>query len=217
MKLSNNKSPSTSKGTEIRHLVIGAVVFFLIEASRFLLYDFYYMPGYFNTIVLLVLITGTILAFAIHELCHRLMAQYYNLRVEFRLSLPGTIISLISIIVSPIKALVFGSVVIFDDQINNEKMGKIALAGPLINTFQAMLSVVLSDFFPFLYIFTIINTDLAMFNLIPIPPLEGEKVFTWSKVIWMIAFAASLIYWLMFSFSFEFGSRIKVWSASSRF
>jgi len=57
-----------------------------------------------------------------------------------------------------------------------------ALAGPFSNLLIAGLCGLINIIsFPepiqiFLYIFTIVNLSLAIFNLIPIPPLDGHKV-----------------------------------------
>jgi Zn-dependent protease len=34
-----------------------------------------------------------------------------------------------------------------------------------------------------------VNLWLAIFNMLPIPPLDGSKVFSWDKRIWTILFA----------------------------
>lgn len=56
----------------------------------------------------------------------------------------------------------------------------VALAGPASNLFMAFLSGLLSVYIPetraFTFIFTQINLGLAIFNLIPIPPLDGSKI-----------------------------------------
>lgn len=51
----------------------------------------------------------------------------------------------------------------------------ISLSGPLSNLF---LAVILSLFhLPFLNVFIFVNVALAVFNLLPIPPLDGSKIF----------------------------------------
>ena len=79
----------------------------------------------------------------------------------------------------------------------NKKLGMVlvSLAGPLSNLIMAFVSlllarVVVTYFVPpsevwlvveeilinFLYVFVILNIGLAVFNLIPIPPLDGSKI-----------------------------------------
>ncbi len=78
----------------------------------------------------------------------------------------------------------------------NQKAGMVmvALAGPIMNFILAFIGVlvngllfkiygssisgsfILETFQTFFYFFSIINIGLAVFNLIPIPPLDGSKV-----------------------------------------
>ncbi len=68
----------------------------------------------------------------------------------------------------------------------------VALAGPLMNFFLAILSVIglftmsllapennlfFTNLYGFLYLFSVVNIGLGVFNLIPLPPLDGEKIF----------------------------------------
>ncbi|KAF0091377.1 MAG: metalloprotease [Fusobacteria bacterium] len=59
-----------------------------------------------------------------------------------------------------------------------------ALAGPVSNIIQAILGTLLLNFnFPFIVlefiqVFVLINIILASFNILPIPPLDGYKVFS---------------------------------------
>lgn len=61
----------------------------------------------------------------------------------------------------------------------------VSLAGPFMNFILAILGVILLKFSllislesiqSFLYVFVSINLGLGLFNLIPIPPLDGSKV-----------------------------------------
>jgi Zn-dependent protease len=66
-----------------------------------------------------------------------------------------------------------------------KSMMLVALAGPLMNIvlayFSALLIQILNPdgyLFIFLYLSKIINAGLAVFNLIPVPPLDGSKILT---------------------------------------
>lgn len=70
---------------------------------------------------------------------------------------------------------------------DNEKLGiaLVSLAGPASNIIMVLFTAltnfvfkpdVNSNFFTFLLTFTMINLVLAIFNLIPVPPLDGHKI-----------------------------------------
>ena len=66
-----------------------------------------------------------------------------------------------------------------------EDMMKIAFAGPASNLFLALIGGVLirltgytSPLTSMLILFTQINISLAVFNMIPIPPLDGSQIFS---------------------------------------
>jgi Zn-dependent protease len=44
----------------------------------------------------------------------------------------------------------------------------------------------------------VVNLWLAAFNLIPVPPLDGSKVFAWSKLIWAIIAIPTWLFVLLF-------------------
>jgi Zn-dependent protease len=71
---------------------------------------------------------------------------------------------------------------------DNRRRGKAltALAGPASNLLLAAISGILYQFLSsyyliafFLQVFATINISLAVFNIIPIPPLDGHKIVNW--------------------------------------
>ncbi len=83
-------------------------------------------------------------------------------------------------------------VVVNPDYYKNKKRGMalVALAGPLMNFLLAMFSIIIMAIFVkvnaysnvliiiynFLLYFSVINLGLGLFNLIPIPPLDGSRI-----------------------------------------
>ena len=88
--------------------------------------------------------------------------------------------------------------------VTREKNGKISLAGPLTNIVLALI------FFVFILLFgaeegilgsffsygLIINSLLALFNLIPIPPFDGRAVYLWNKGIYIIVVIFAVLLFL---------------------
>lgn len=185
------RPPVRVSRVELRHLAVGTLVFFLIEASRFFFKS--------NLRSLVVILIGVVLAFAFHELAHKFAAQRYGFWAEFRLDPLGTILSAISII-SPIKIVAPGAVLIFGYLITEEQVGKIALAGPVVNIVQAVIFFMLSAVAPILAFVAMLNADLALFNLIPVAMLDGKKVFDWSKGVWALAMVSTVIVWAVATF-----------------
>lgn len=173
--------------TELLHLAIGVSIFFIIEAPLYLQY---------GALILLTIAGIIALAFALHELAHKFTAQNFGLWSEFRLDIFGTLISLVTAF-SPFKIIAPGAVVVFGSRVTREKMGKIALAGPIANIVQILIFVFLSRFFPILWFAAVLNADLAVFNLIPVSVLDGRKVFLWSKKVFTVVFVTALTLWVM--------------------
>lgn len=172
--------------TELLHLTVGIFIFFIIEAALFFRFELNF----------LISITGIIaLAFIIHELAHKFVAQYYGLWSEFRLDPFGILISLVTVFL-PLKLIAPGAVIISGSGITIEKKGKIALAGPLVNIIQVLVFSFISKSFPFFGLASILNSDLAIFNLIPLSVLDGRKVYEWNKVVWAVAFLIAIILWV---------------------
>ena len=130
------------------------------------------------------------LGFLLHELGHKIVAQYYRCFAEFR--------SFDSLLLLAIAMSFFGFVfaapgaVMIHGYVNKERNGKISIAGPAINIALALVFLILTFIFGsnivLMYGFRI-NVWLALFNMIPFGNFDGAKIFRWNKKLYF-AFVA---------------------------
>lgn len=157
----------------------------------------------FTLVSLLILIYSAIL----HEIAHGFIAERLGdptARILGRITLnPKSHIDPIMSVLLPLVLILSGSPVIFGaakpvpvDPFNlkdgRKDMALVSLAGPGMNIILAIVSAVLIhvlNFFQinnyigaflawFLLVSVRLNLILAIFNLIPIPPLDGSKIFS---------------------------------------
>ena len=149
-----------------------------------------------------------------HELAHKYSAVQLGCYARYILSPVGLLITLVSAIpYLPIRFLMPGYVVVsspyYDPVINKRVNGIVSYAGPLVNIVLGVASILayhfllpwlihvygLSYWIVVLAWFLIVNTQIngwvAVFNLLPIPPLDGSKIIAWKPLIWIIMIVAS--------------------------
>jgi Zn-dependent protease len=136
------------------------------------------------------------LSFFAHEIAHKVIAQRRGLWAEFRLTLWGSVLTLVSII-SPFFKIISPGAVMISGSRGIEEMGRISLAGPLVNIALSAVLLGLSALVPaeFAWVFFLsgfLNGFMAVFNLIPFGIFDGFKIFSWDKKIWAAAFALSV-------------------------
>ncbi|MEM0141041.1 MAG: site-2 protease family protein [Thermoplasmatales archaeon] len=198
--MSYKKSSFSAK--EIRDIVVSVItlsiaLFFIVSRSPFKI-------SIMDALGISFLMTVT--AFLFHEMSHKFTAIHYGAWSEFRMWPLGLLLTIVTGLLGFLFAL--PGAVYFASYRNPIREGKIALAGPSSNLAIgiALLPVLLfahlgSIIFVAVYYLTYINLWLGLFNLIPIPPLDGSKVFAWSKKNWGIVFsiaAVLVIYFFLF-------------------
>jgi Zn-dependent protease len=159
-----------------------------------------------TSLVFLISLATVGSGFVLHELSHKFTAQNYGYWAEFRMWPFGLVLALATSLIGFIFAAP-GATYISGSNISQSENGRISIAGPLTNVGVALAFLPLSVFFPtnsfygeLGFIGTQINIFLALFNMLPIMPLDGAKVFQWSKVRW-----AGLFVPLLFVFAFWIG------------
>lgn len=145
-------------------------------------------------------------SFLLHEFGHKFMAQRYGMWSEFRMYPAGLLITLVTSIIGFLFAA--PGAVYIRGYADKEANGKISIAGPAVNIVLAAIGVIglaaigggdlfVDDIrvplFLVLMMLTSLNAFLAVFNLLPIGPLDGGKILAWNKVVWVVAFAIAVL------------------------
>lgn len=181
---------------ELTHLTIGALLVMGVGLS--FIPQILGPPELTRPEILLGLAIIFTFAFLIHEIAHKLSAQRYGLWAEFRLTLFGALLTLVSMLPFPFFKIISPGAVMITGAITKKEAGKTALAGPLTNiTLSTLFTAVAVSAYGTIYIIAVfgawINSIIALFNLIPFGIMDGFKVLRWNKAAWVLAFAASLI------------------------
>jgi Zn-dependent protease len=155
------------------------------------------MLGNLSVSDILILVAVILVSLTIHEMVHALVGFKLGddtAADQGRISLnPLVHIDPFMTIILPIISIVaFGTPILAakpvpfnPDRVKGEEFGGalIAVAGPLSNLVLAIIGIALANFAvgnatvsSILYTFSAVNVGLFVFNLIPIPPLDGSRV-----------------------------------------
>jgi Zn-dependent protease len=153
--------------------------------------------------------------FLLHELAHKFMAQRYGYWAEYRANKSGLLLIIAMSFMGFLLAAP-GAVMIQrvsnpyhstaysygEDQIRARKEQLwISLAGPMTNIILAVLFLALLDsgimasrvLMNAAYFAFFINLYLAAFNLIPLGPLDGRKIFMANRLAWAIVAVPTIL------------------------
>jgi len=175
---------------ELKHLAIAVLLVIGVGLS----YSFFAVSDWLLIASALAIILTT--SFSVHEIAHKVTAQRRGLWAEFRLTLWGSLLTAIFMVLPVAFKIISPGAVMISGPASMDEIGKISIAGPITNI--VLSSVLLAATFvpanPIPWVFVVgalINGYIAVFNLLPFGILDGFKIFNWNKTVWALAFTAS--------------------------
>lgn len=148
---------------------------------------------------------AVITAFVLHEVGHKIAANHFGFPAAFSYSKRGLLIAAFVSIFFGFLFAAPGAVYIYGAPSKKEN-GIISLAGPLTNLILGIIFFTLFIAFAvFSLIFepsrflvkvfalvAIINFFIGTINMFPMMPLDGAKIFKWSKIVYFLMLALLL-------------------------
>lgn len=153
-----------------------------------------FQPSFAVNFVIAAITVG--LGFVVHELGHKIVAQKHRCFAEFRAN--NTMLILAVLISFTGVILAAPGAVMISGYLDRKTNGKIAGAGPGLN-------IILAIIFLLIYFATggiikqigfygmLINSWLAMFNILPFPMFDGMKILRWDRKVYAIMIVAAAI------------------------
>lgn len=189
---------------EVKEIILSAVVLSVAFAVAYSGGILELLRTNFANIPILVLFAfiAVGIGFLAHELIgHKLIAQRLGMHAEYRMWRFGLVIALLSslagfVFAAPGAVYVSPRIDLWGHagSVSARRMGIVSLSGPIVNIVLTAIFFALNLFYPsdLFSLAVFVNIWLAIFNLLPVPPLDGSKVFAWNKLIWVAIFAVSV-------------------------
>jgi len=204
----------TFTAREIKEIALAAIVLSIAFALAYNGGILGISLGSFPVFVMFAFVAVGI-GFLAHELIgHKVTAQRFGMHAEFKAWPFGLVFALLSslagfVFAAPGAVYVSSKLDLWGREapITRRRMGIVSIMGPIINILLAMIFLGLDLMFPVaiggISLFSVgvfVNVWLAIFNLLPIPPLDGSKVLAWDKRVWIAIFAISVALFIVLGF-----------------
>ena len=153
-----------------------------------------------SPLVIGIAAAATLTAFVAHEMAHKISAQRFGAWAEFRYAPMMLILSLVMSFAVGFLFAAPGATVV-SGMSDPRQWGRTSLAGPLANIGFAVAflggavataPLGIRVFGPLLLLM-FFTAWFGTFNLIPFGPLDGAKVFRWSKPVWLGTLGAAAL------------------------
>jgi Zn-dependent protease len=194
----------SSSPKEVKHLTVAAALIVAIGFSIGLYGNYFGGFSFYWTWTLMAAFAAIMAASVLtHEMAHKIMAQRNGLWAEFRLTTWGVLLTFVSVFL-PFRMIAPGAMMISGSP-SGDEIVKISVAGPVTNLILSAgifgvafaLSpnplVFQTPLAGMLFFAAYINAFLSTFNLIPFGILDGHKIFSFNKKIWVLAFIPSVV------------------------
>lgn len=171
---------------ELKELLLSAGVITLLFA-----YPPRLTAGWVGEFAFYFLLVG--FGFAVHESAHKFTAKSLGAWSEFHMWTEGLMFALLMRVIGGPVFVAPGATYWHKPFATEEDQGKVSVAGPVSNLLLALLFIAGALVNPMLGLGARINLQLAMFNLLPIPPMDGSKVIRWNAALWVVLLSASIL------------------------
>ncbi len=174
---------------EERHIAVA----FVVLVAAFMV--FFTLHGGLMTqipLALLISVVSVLTGFLLHELMHKYYAQKFGAWAEFRYSFFGLLLGLFTSFLGLFLAA--PGAVYISGNLTRRENGLVSAAGPLTNTafsFVFVAAAVATSSLGGLWTtffagVAFLDAWLGVFNMIPVPPLDGSKVFRWNVKAYVV-------------------------------
>jgi Zn-dependent protease len=143
------------------------------------------------------IIIGIVLGVICHEIVHKLVAQSMGFESRYKLWEIGLVLVIVFAIISRGR-LIFAApgFVHTEGDVTVRDAGVISLSAPAANIGLAVFFFAVGGAWALSAAYA--NVLLAGFNLLPIGPLDGDKVMEWSPGMWSACFGFVLLMGVVF-------------------
>jgi Zn-dependent protease len=192
------KNHISTSPKELKHIGIAAALVigigFSIGVYATLLPDWAGFNFIWTWAMMAVFAVIMVASFLTHEIGHKIIAQRSGLWAEFRLTTWGAALTFASIFL-PFRMIAPGAMMIGGTLQKKDDIVKISLAGPITNLIYSCMFLGLAFTLPVTFAWSsmllfaaYLNAFMAVFNLIPIGVLDGFKIYSLNKKLWVVAF-----------------------------
>jgi len=137
------------------------------------------------------IILGILLGVTLHEIVHKIVAQSMGFESRYKLWEIGLVLIIAFAIITKGR-FIFAApgFVVTEGMATPRERGIISMSAPTTNILLALLFMAAGGAWMSA---AYVNALLAVFNLLPIPPLDGAAVMEWNPGVWSGTFCFALL------------------------